>query len=44
MAAQLINQSGLELIKHFESLSLKSYQDSVDVWTIGWGAYRIGKK
>ena len=32
-----INQEGLDLIKHFESLRLKAYQDSVGVWTIGWG-------
>jgi lysozyme len=32
-----INQRGLELVKHFESLYLKAYQDSVGVWTIGWG-------
>ncbi len=35
--ARTINESGIELIKHFESLRLKAYQDSVDVWTIGWG-------
>ena len=34
---QSINEQGLELIKHFESLELKAYQDSVGVWTIGWG-------
>ncbi|RXJ96111.1 hypothetical protein CRV00_02700 [Malaciobacter molluscorum] len=32
-----INKLGLELIKHFESLKLEAYQDSVGVWTIGWG-------
>ncbi len=32
-----INEHGIELIKHFESLRLKAYQDSVGVWTIGWG-------
>lgn len=32
-----INQRGLTLVKHFESLFLKAYQDSVGVWTIGWG-------
>jgi len=35
--ARTINDSGIELIKHFESLRLESYQDSVGVWTIGWG-------
>lgn len=28
---------GLEVIKHFESLELKAYQDSAGVWTIGYG-------
>ena len=37
MATKKINAAGLELIKHFESLRLKAYQDSVGVWTIGWG-------
>ncbi len=37
MAIRTINESGIELIKHFESLRLKAYQDSVGVWTIGWG-------
>lgn len=32
-----INKEGIELIKHFESLRLEAYQDSVGVWTIGWG-------
>jgi lysozyme len=32
-----INERGLELVKHFESLFLDAYQDSVGVWTIGWG-------
>lgn len=25
------------MVKHFESLFLKAYQDPVGVWTIGWG-------
>ena len=25
------------MIKHFESCKLTAYQDSVGVWTIGWG-------
>jgi len=37
MATRTINESGIELIKHFESLRLKAYQDSVGIWTIGWG-------
>ncbi|QKF82422.1 lysozyme [Halarcobacter ebronensis] len=32
-----INQEGIVLIKHFESLRLEAYQDSVGIWTIGWG-------
>ncbi len=35
--ARKINESGIELIKHFESLKLEAYQDSVGIWTIGWG-------
>lgn len=33
----LINACGLALVKYYEGLYLKSYQDSVDVWTIGYG-------
>lgn len=29
--------AGVELIKRFEGLRLQSYQDSVGVWTIGYG-------
>ena len=32
-----INQAGLELIESFEGLRLKAYQDSVGIWTIGYG-------
>ena len=32
-----INASGLEIVKHFEGLRNQSYQDSVGVWTIGYG-------
>ncbi|WP_049300014.1 lysozyme [Serratia marcescens] len=32
-----ISKSGIELIKRFEGLRLKAYQDSVGVWTIGYG-------
>ena len=28
----------VDLIKHFEGVKLKSYQDSVGVWTIGYGS------
>jgi lysozyme len=33
----MINQAGLDLIKEFEGLRLTAYQDSVGVWTIGYG-------
>ena len=32
-----INQAGIDLIKRFEGLRLKAYQDMVGVWTIGYG-------
>lgn len=32
-----ISTAGIALIKHFESLRLEAYQDSVGIWTIGWG-------
>lgn len=32
-----ISDTGLVLIKRFEGCRLKSYQDSVGVWTIGYG-------
>lgn len=31
------SQKGLDLIKRFEGVVLKAYQDSVGVWTIGYG-------
>lgn len=31
------SQNGIDLIKHFEGLELKAYQDAVGVWTIGYG-------
>lgn len=33
-----ISQKGLDLIKEFEGLRLEAYQDSVGVWTIGYGS------
>jgi lysozyme len=33
-----ISPAGLALIKQFEGLRLTSYQDSVGVWTIGYGS------
>jgi lysozyme len=32
-----ISAAGLHLIKSFEGLRLEAYQDSVGVWTIGYG-------
>jgi len=32
-----ISSEGLELIKHFEGCETTAYQDSVGVWTIGYG-------
>lgn len=34
------SQKGIDLIKSFEGLRLNSYQDSVNVWTIGFGTTR----
>ena len=31
------SQAGIDLIKRFEGLKLYAYQDSVGVWTIGYG-------
>ena len=32
-----INAAGLDLIKRWEGLRLTAYQDSVGIWTIGYG-------
>lgn len=32
-----VSNKGISLIKQFEGLRLKAYQDSVGVWTIGYG-------
>lgn len=32
-----ISEEGLGLIRHFEGCKLEAYQDSVGVWTIGYG-------
>lgn len=32
-----INADGLSIIKHFEGRELQAYQDSVGIWTIGYG-------
>lgn len=34
------NEAGLQLIRDFEGLRLNPYQDSVGVWTIGYGSTR----
>jgi len=34
------SDQGISLIKSFEGLRLQAYQDSVGVWTIGYGATR----
>lgn len=33
----IINDATIELVKEFEGLRLAAYQDSVGVWTIGYG-------
>ena len=40
-----ISQSGIDLLKQFEGLSLDAYQDSGGTWTIGYGQtyYEDGK-
>jgi GH24 family phage-related lysozyme (muramidase) len=35
-----ISEEGIGLIKRFEGCRLESYQDSVGVWTIGYGSTR----
>lgn len=42
--ARQINAAGLELIKSFEGLKLSTYQDSVGVWTIGYGSTKGVKR
>jgi lysozyme len=37
MANFKYSSTGLDLTKQFEGLELKAYQDSVGVWTIGYG-------
>ena len=32
-----LSKTGIELLQHFEGCELKAYQDSVGVWTIGYG-------
>ncbi len=33
----IISIAGVDLLTHFEGLKLEAYQDSVGVWTIGYG-------
>ena len=35
-----ISEEGISLIKHFEGCRLESYQDSVGIWTIGFGTIK----
>jgi len=42
--SQTTNQAGLQLIESFEGLRLTAYQDSVGVWTIGYGHTKGVKK
>ena len=37
LLCHLISQNGINLIKKFEGCRLTAYQDSVGVWTIGYG-------
>lgn len=39
-----ISQKGIELIKEFEGFRSEAYQDSVGVWTIGYGSTKGVKK
>ncbi|MFM7428090.1 MAG: lysozyme [Elainella sp.] len=39
-APDRINSKGIRLLKSFEGLELKAYQDAVGVWTIGYGTTR----
>ena len=35
-----ISEEGISLIKHFEGCGLEAYQDSVGIWTIGYGTIK----
>ena len=40
-----ISESGINLLKHFESYQMKAYTCPAGVWTIGWGFTRVnGRK
>ncbi|MBD1394619.1 lysozyme [Mucilaginibacter sp. ZB1P21] len=40
-----LSDNGIAVIKNFEGLRLKAYQDTAGIWTIGYGStrYRYGK-
>lgn len=33
----MMSLEGVKLVKHFEGLQLKAYQDTAGIWTIGYG-------
>ena len=35
-----LSEEGISLIKHFEGCGLEAYQDSVGIWTIGYGTIK----
>ena len=35
-----ISEEGISLIKHFEGCGLEAYQDSIGIWTIGYGTIK----
>ena len=39
-----ISQTGIDLIKKWEGMETEAYQDSVGVWTIGYGHTKTAKK
>ena len=40
----ITSDTGINLIKNFEGLRLNAYQDSVGVWTIGYGHTKTAKE
>jgi GH24 family phage-related lysozyme (muramidase) len=43
LSARSVSQTGINLIKQFEGCRLQAYQDSVGVWTIGYGTTSADK-
>ncbi len=39
-----VSQRGIDLVKEFEGFRSKAYQDTVGIWTIGYGTTRIDGK